>query len=237
VLFSLRDIQSNYRLLSENEDFGEIRTFLIDTDLWELRYLVVRVGSRDVLLSIRAVGSPNTHEKTFPLTVDREKVINSPEININRRISREMERQIYDYYEWPYDWDQNEVPETLPGDLTAVPLIEMELDKEQQMVPQTGGESRYSHMFSADDLFGYAIRTTNDEQNAGRLHDLVVNDGNWQVMYMVVDTNGFLPGGKKVAVTPTWVEAVDESDGRLLVNLSEESVSDLPEFNSVEDLE
>jgi hypothetical protein len=237
VLFSLRDVNNDYRLIAKNEDFGEIRTFIIDSMNWVLRYVVVRVGSRDVLLSTHAFGKFDVNNKTLSLNVSREKVINSPEINLNRRISSEMERQVYDYYQWPYDWESDSVPETQAGDLSAIPLIEMELEREQQMVPQTGADTRLDHIFSTDHLFDYNLYASNDEQNAGTLHDLIINDAGWRVMYMIVDTNGLFPGGRKIALAPTWVTEIDEVDGRIMVDLQEDTIKDSPEYRTIEDLE
>jgi hypothetical protein len=239
VLLSLRDMQNDYRLRAgDGEDFGEIEGFLIDVQNWEVRYLIVDIGSRSVLLAARAMGQPDRVAQVLPLTVSREKVINSPDIDYKRRLTRQMEQEMHDYYDWPYDWDANQVPETLPGDLTSVPLIEMELDREDQLVPQTGGTARpVENLHSSDDLFGYSVLASNDDRNSGRLYDFFVDSRQWNLRYMVIDTSGLFPTGKKVALAPSWIEAVDAENSRIVVNLREETIKSTPEYRSIDDLE
>jgi hypothetical protein len=239
VLLSLRDMQSDYRLRAEDGgEFGEISGFLINAQSWSVRYLVVEVGSREVLLSTRALGQPDRVQQVLPITVSREKVMNSPDIDTSKHLTREMERKVYDFYEWPYDWDPNEVPETLPGDLTAVPLIEMELEREEQLVPQTGGRNQPGvNLFNSEDLLGYNVYASNDDRNSGRLHDFFVDSRQWNLRYMVIDTSGLFPGGKKVALAPSWIEAIDEKNSRVIVNLKEETIKNTPEFRSLDELD
>lgn len=242
MLFTLKDIQE-YKLRAQDGDFGKIKTFLIDDFEWTVRYAVAEIGSRNVLLSVLALDVPDTVNRVLSVNLTRERMMNSPEINFDRPLSRATERQVSDYFEWPYYWDAADVPNTLPGDLTAVPLIDMELDRErqevgqdQELIPQTGDADQDNfHLRSTKDLFGLAIHTTNDDRNAGKLSDIVAQDEDWQILYLVVDTGGLL-SGKKVLLSPTWVEKIDESDVRMDVNLAEATIKDSPAFNSVVDL-
>lgn len=241
MLQSLREIQE-YRIQAQDGEFGKIHSFLVDDFEWILRYLVVEVGSRTVLLSVRALGMPDRDGQVFPVNVSTEFMMNSPVINLDRPLSREIERQLSDYFEWPYYWDPTDVPNTAPGDLTSIPLIDMELEREQneeELIPQTGGtggvNSQDYHLRSSKTLFGDAIHATNDDQGAGRLYDIITQDEDWNVLYLVVDTGGLL-SGKKVLVSPNWVEQIDEMDSRIDVNLSSETVKDSPEFRDIEDL-
>lgn len=243
MLFSLQEIQ-NYQLRAQDGDFGEIKSFLIDDDNWVVRYLMVKVGNRDVLLSVMAMGAPDPIERVVPTNLSRDRIMNSPEIRAGKPLSRDIERQLSDYYEWPYYWEPGEVPNTRPGDLTAVPLIDMELDKEAQedqaLIPQTGEESssekkNESHLHDTKVLFGETIHTTNDDRNAGRLTDMVTQDEDWNLLYLVVDTGGLLTNNK-VLVAPSWVTQIDELDNRIDVQLSAETIQNSPNFNTIGDI-
>jgi len=244
MLFTLKDIQK-YQLRTADGDFGEIKSFLIDDFEWVVRYLIVEVGSRNVLLSVFAVGTPDSSANLLPVNVTKEKVMNSPTFEMNQRVSREVERRFSDYFEWPYYWEPDDVPNTLPGDLTAVPLIDLELDREQkqseELIPETGAfgaetTEANKHLRSTRTLFGQAIHATNDDRNAGKLVDMVTQDDDWNILYLVVDTGGLLPG-KKVLLAPSWVQRIDEKNSRIDLNLNHETIQDSPQFTSLQDLD
>ena len=240
MLFSLKEILS-YPLRSTEGSFGRVKTFIVDTSEWQVRYLVAEVGSRDVLLSVQVCGAPDMEAQVLPVQVDKDRIINSPEIDLNVPLSRSIERQLYDYYEWPYYWEPSDVPNTLPGDLTSIPLIEMELDREQrEMIPETGADNPENPhggypLHRADDLFGYTIHATNDGQNAGKLTDLITQDQDWSLLYLVVDTGNLFPG-KIVLLAPSWVQKIDMADSRIDVDLAAQTIQDSPEIRSTLDL-
>ncbi len=245
MLFTLKEVQ-DYQLRAVDGDFGKMKTFLLDDFEWVIRYLVVEVGSRDVLLSVLAVGEPDRDHKVLPVDVSKDKVMNSPTFDIHQPLSRETEREFSDYFEWPYYWEPDDVPNTLPGDLTAVPLIDMELDREekegeQALIPETGTtgpetDQPNDRLRSTQALFGDTIHTTNDNRAAGKLFDIVTQSENWNILYLVVDTGGLL-SGKKVLVSPNWVRKIDEAGSRIYVNLKQETIQNSPEFQSIHDLD
>lgn len=238
MLHSIKEIQE-YQLKATDGDFGEIQFFLFDDFDWVVRYAVVEVGSRRVLLAMHAFGQPDGNARILPVNLTREKIMNSPVIDLNMPISREIETQLSDYYEWPYYWSPTDYPETMPGDLTAVPLIDMELDREEQLeqqeqelIPQTGSTP---HLRSTRQALSSVLHTTNDDKNAGRMVDMVVRDDDWSILYLVADPGGILTG-KKVVVSPNWVEQIDEPEMRIDIDLKAETVYNSPSMENVLDL-
>jgi hypothetical protein len=243
VLFSLNEIR-NYQLRAQDGDLGEINSFLIDDFNWVVRYVVVNVDRRNILLSVFALSSPEPAGRIIPTSLTRDKILNSPEIDLNQPLSREIERQLSDYYSWPYYWEPGDIPTTQPGDLSAVPLIEMELDKEakedqtfdsvESNSTDASGKSEY-HLHSTKVLFGETIHATNDDKNAGKLADMIAQDKDWNILYLVVETGGLL-GGAKVLVSPNWVKTIDDLDKRIDVELTSGTIQNSPGFNTIEDI-
>ena len=244
-MFCLRDIQG-YKLGTLDGDFGEVKAFLIDDYDWVVRYLHVEIDNRQVILSPRAVTNVVMAEGVVTVNVDLDTIMNSPHVDLDKDLSRELERQLSDYYHWPYYWEPTEYPNTMPGDLTIVPLVDMELERQNQeaeLIPETGvtGDSATNigngdfHLRSTHEIFGYTLHATNDNQNAGKLHDLVVQDEDWSILYMVADTGGML-STRKVLVSPSWVQEIDEDERRILVNLTEDTIKNSPEFSTIEEL-
>src|SRR5690554_372334 len=121
-----------YKLRAVDGDFGEIKFFLFDDFNWVVRYAAIEVGSRSVLLAMHTFEQPDNEAHTLTVQLTREKIMNSPIIDLDLPISREIETKLSDYYAWPYYWQATDYPNTMPGDLTAVPLIDMQLDREEQ---------------------------------------------------------------------------------------------------------
>lgn len=246
-MISLRDMEG-FKLCTQDGDFGQVKAFLIDDFDWVVRYLIVDIDDHHTILSPRSVKKIQMDEGVVALKIDLEKILNSPSVDLDKDLSRELERQLSDYYHWPYYWEPTEYPETLPGDLTAVPLIEMELEREYEeaeLIPETGESAESAagsaadgpnyHIRSTHEIFGYTMHATNDDRSAGKLHDFIVNDKEWNILYAVVDRGGLF-SDRKVLVSPSWVEAIDEDQRRVLVNLKEETIKDSPEFTSIQEL-
>ena len=245
MLFSLREIQG-FKLGTLDGDFGEVKAFLIDDFDWVVRYLHVEIDDRQVILSPQAVSNILMDEGVIRVNVDLDTIMNSPKVDLDKDLSRELERQLSDYYHWPYYWEPTEYPNTMPGDLTVVPLVDMELERQNQeaeLIPETGvtGDSATGfgngdfHLRSTHEIFGYTLHTTNDQQDAGKLHDMVVQQEDWSILYLIADAGGML-SNRKVLVSPTWVQEVDEDERRVLINLSEDTIKNSPEFNMITDI-
>jgi hypothetical protein len=56
----------------------------------------------------------------------------------------------------------------------------------------------------------------------------MVNDKNWELRYMVVDTGNWLPG-KKVLISPAWIKSVNWNDASVTIDRMRESVKNSPD--------
>ena len=74
---------------------------------------------------------------------------------------------------------------------------------------------------NVNDLRGFAIHATDGE--IGEVDDLYLDDENWAVRYLVVDTGGWL-SGRKVLISPYAIGQPDWEGRRLPVNLTKAQV-------------
>ncbi|MFH2000646.1 MAG: PRC-barrel domain-containing protein, partial [Planctomycetota bacterium] len=89
-------------------------------------------------------------------------------------------------------------------------------------------DSGDDHLRSVHEVTGYHIQTTDDE--IGHVEDFIVNDETWIIQYMVVDTRNWLPG-KKVLISPAWMDSIDWVERKVSVDLTREQVKDSPEYD------
>ena len=64
----------------------------------------------------------------------------------------------------------------------------------------------------------------------GHVEDFIVDDENWMIRFLVVDTTNWLPG-KKVLLSPQWINRVEWADSSVYFNLTRESVKNSLRFD------
>jgi hypothetical protein len=74
---------------------------------------------------------------------------------------------------------------------------------------------------------GYAIHAKDGE--IGHIDDFVIDDETWAIRYAIVDTHNWWPG-KKVLISPRWIERVSWSESTVFVNLLRETIKLSPEY-------
>jgi sporulation protein YlmC with PRC-barrel domain len=212
-----------YSIGAKDGDIGSVADFLFDDKLWTVRYLVADTAKwlpgRQVLLSPIALGRVETDEKRVPVSLTKQQVENSPDID-SRNITRTHETSYYDYYGWPYYWVGGDVWGTgpFPGSLAA----------QQKMEMAAREQDNDTHMRSVKEVTGYYIEARDGD--IGHVEDFIIDDESWEIRYLVVDTKNWWPG-KQVLISPEWIERVSWSDSRVYVDLSREAIKSGPEFD------
>lgn len=85
---------------------------------------------------------------------------------------------------------------------------------------------------SIDEIRGYHIEATDGE--IGRVSDFLFEDERWTVLYLVADTDGWLPG-KKVLISPAAFRGKPDWKSRHFpVSLSREMVKNSPDISTDE---
>jgi len=94
--------------------------------------------------------------------------------------------------------------------------------------PYWARESGDSHLRSSAAVIGYHIAATDGD--IGHVEDFLVDDATWAIRYVVVDTRNWRPG-KRVLVSPEWIERVDWSDAKVHVGVTREQIKQSPEYD------
>ncbi len=75
---------------------------------------------------------------------------------------------------------------------------------------------------------GYHIAATDGE--IGHVEDFFVDEENWQIQYLLIDTSNWLPG-RKVLISPQWIDEFVWEDSQVRVNATREQIKSSPEYN------
>jgi hypothetical protein len=78
---------------------------------------------------------------------------------------------------------------------------------------------------------GYAINAR--DRHIGHLDDFIVDDEHWTIHYLVVDTRDWIPG-RKVILSPQWIQSIRWIDRTIHVDLTEEQIRRSPPYNPSE---
>ncbi len=221
MLRSLKDLE-NFSLHDKDGEIGKIENFYINAYEWKVRYVVIDLETwqegRRALLSTVALEKPIESEKAIPVSLTRDMLKSSPEIDVQKPITRQEEINLHNYYEWPFYWEG--------AGLAAYPLAQMASDVNEKLTAQEDQNDPHLHSFS--DLVGYTLQARDGE--IGKVDDFIVEDENWNVDYLVVETGGLLDN-RKVLVSPSWVKDVQWVESRLLIDLARETIKNSPEYN------
>ena len=93
-----------------------------------------------------------------------------------------------------------------------------------------GSESRDDpHLRSIEAVTGYNIHATDGE--IGHVEDFLVEEVDWSIHYLVVDTKNWWPA-KKVLISPRSARTIDWSSKLVNLDVSRQKVKDSPEYDA-----
>lgn len=93
----------------------------------------------------------------------------------------------------------------------------------------TNHETEDPHLSSIKKVTGSNIKATNLE--IGEVEDFVIDDSNWKILFMIVDTGKWFPG-KKVLISPEWAKKIEWDTSEVVVNATVDSVKQSPEYET-----
>ena len=229
----LRSIRSfkNLIIRATDGEIGNVEDLLFDDDKWTVRYLVVNTGSwlsgRKVLVSPISIQGVDASENVIQVSLTQDQVRQSPEIDTDKPVSRQIEVQFSDHYRWPSYWGGPGIWGLggYPSAMLGRPYLLTGLPEQS---PPESIEKGDPHLRSARVVQGYRIQAT--DKIFGHIEDFVLDEHSWTIRYLVIDTINFWPS-KSVIISPDWVNSISWDKKILSVNLSEESIKNSAEFH------
>ena len=211
-----------YSLKSLDGDIGSASEFFFDDQYWAIRYLVANTGTwlsgRKVLISPYSLDGVNTAEGKVFVLLNRKQIEESPSVDMDEPVSRQYEGLYNGYYGYPNYWGG---PYMWGGN----PYILRDRSRWGLAASQAMGWDR--HLRSTDEVTGYHLAALDGE--IGHVDDFIIDDETWAIRYLVVATKNWWPG-KKVLISPKWIENVSWEEREVVNGLSRETVKDAPEY-------
>jgi hypothetical protein len=217
-----------FAIRATDGELGTVDQLYFDDETWAIRYLTVEtggwLGGRQVLISPISVVQTDWQAKRLDVALTKKQVENSPDIDTHQPVSRQHEAAYLGYYGYPNYWSGPFLwgAAFYPSDL-AIPTT----TSKEALADNIRRESTDSHLRSVEAVTGYHIEANDGE--IGHVEGFVVDDEAWAIRYMEVATRNWWPG-KKVLVSPAWIQRVSWTDSNVYVGLSREAIQKGPEY-------
>lgn len=233
MLYSLRDLLG-MTVRATDGDAGDVHDVYLDAREWRVRYLVVSTGpwllGRRVLISPEAAGEPEWDDKVLPVDLTRDQVRESPDIDLDRPVSRQQLDELNSYYGWPAYWMGGPVAGQTPAQGYPAAVGPIAARRPEERVPEpferTAAEGD-PDLHSAREIIGYGLQAA--DGGVGSVDDLIL-DQSWTIRYLVVDTGTLLPG-RKALIAPPWIRDVVWDDRKVTVDVTAETIRKSPEYD------
>jgi hypothetical protein len=221
-------------IAASDGQLGTVCDFLFDDASWLVRWLVVDTGNwlscRKVLLPPLVLGHHDQKGQELSVALTMQQVKDSPDIATDRPVSRQMETNVYDYYGWSPYWgtsfDMGDYS-YLYGSATALPSLgPMQREAGLATVQRNGDDP---HLRSAGAVTGYHIHASDGE--IGHVEDFLLEDADWSIHYLVVDTKNWLPG-KKVLISPWFAREINWTDNLVNLLVDRQRVENSPAYDA-----
>jgi hypothetical protein len=224
-----------YKVIARDGAIGSVNDLYFDDERWAVRYFVVDTGNwlsgRRVLISPISVERSDWVEGELALSLTRAQVEGSPPIDTHKPVSRQYEAAYADAFGYPYYWMGPGLWGATPQPIVMRPghgpAIQAHVQAERREAAQRGDE----HLRSCSAVAGYHIHALDGQ--LGHVEDFLIDDLDWAIRYVVVDTSNWWVG-KRILLPPGWVVDVNWSEQQVAVDVDRETVRTAPEFDALE---
>ena len=222
MLFKTNTLKS-YKLKGKDGEIGGVKDFYFDDKHWAIRYLVADTGNwltgRQVLVSPYSLVSINEEEENIVVNLSEKQIEECPPLDSDKPVSRQYEMDYSKYFEYPEYWH---------GRLMwgAFPYVRREY-KDSKTEKQHEMESWDPHLRSTKDVTGHHIEAKDGE--IGHVEGFIIDDKNWAIRYLVINTKNWW-GGKKVLISPQWIDRISWDKSKVFINLTRERIKQSPEY-------
>src|SRR5688572_12910010 len=215
MLHKVKDLRGD-TIAAKDGEIGRVDEVYFDDEDWRLRYFVVDTGGwlsgRKVLISPVSVDRSKSTEDALAVALSRDQVEHSPDVDADKPVDRQYEEAYARYYGYSLYW--------APPEAAGMPTVERS-GKRARQLKEAERKAGESHLRSSDEVIGYSIHAADGP--IGHVDDIRIDDRNWAVSDLVVDTRDWLPG-KTVLLTPSAVKDIDWSARQVRVAMRREEV-------------
>jgi hypothetical protein len=216
---------------------GAVADLLFDDKTWMTKWLVVHTGpwlvGRKVLLPVASLGKPDRDARQVRVQLTRQQVKDSPAPGTDLPVSQYMGADVYSYDEHHPFWQGGSSPRGLLGEGTAVfmPRVGLDADPLYQGGAEALAEPGDISLRSVSDVTGYHMAAT--DGTVGHIEDFLVDEADWRIRYLVVDTRNWLPG-LRVVISPRSIREISWAKRSIYLDADRAAIKASPPYDPYE---
>ncbi|MEO6569202.1 MAG: PRC-barrel domain-containing protein, partial [Opitutaceae bacterium] len=149
----------------------------------------------------------------------KKQIEESPSLASDKPVSRQFEESYYGYYGMPMYWAGGYSWGASPYPMRDRARWSEEKRSEKAWDP---------NLRSTSDVTGHHLQATDGE--IGHVEDFIIDSETWAIRYLIVSTRNWWPG-KKVLISPQWIDRVSWDQSKVYVGLSREAIKTSPEYD------
>lgn len=236
MLRSLKEI-TGYTLQETDDVIGTCKDFLFDDALWVIRYMVADTGTwfkhHEVLITPTSMEQPDWRTERIPVNLSRKQIEESPPLDAHAPLSREYEITYHEHFEIPFYWLGADFREGIPNKDGAVePVEDLPIDDlEDQADEQQPSDIEEGSLRRAIEIMTYGVIASDGD--VGRVEDLIVDDTNWVIQHLIIDTGNIIPG-KKIMLDTSCIESVSWEEATLQLDLTKTEIEQSRVYDATE---
>ena len=218
-----------YEVESADGTAGSVHDLLFDDITWKMRWLVVDTGgwldNKRVLVHPSLIGPIDDIASALQIRLPRAKIAEAPGILLDRPVSLQQQKSLYDYYDWDAAWDGSTFGQgTMFSDMKPV----MHFDSDT--VGAASGEAFHvqdgdPHLRSLIEVVDYHIHA--NDGDIGHAEDVLIDDNGWLINYLIADTSNWWVG-HQVLLSPYSVTDIEFADSKIRINTTMEKIRTSP---------
>jgi hypothetical protein len=226
-------------IISDDGDAGVLEQLLFDDRNGAIRYIVIDIDThhaykRKLLspIAVYKISKNGLHVK-----VSSQLLRNSPDIDTAAPVSRQMEEALHKYYSLPCYWLFPESYTLLGGAIypgISIPYAypaagdDIEFSDIYSRESHLENTSSSSHLRLTNEVKGYLAIATDGE--IGPLVDVFIDDKQWIIKFLIMDTGHFFPG-RKVLLPYLMVKKIEWTNASINVSADRKTIRESPVYN------
>lgn len=225
-----------YGIHASDGEIGSLADLYFDDQSTLIRYFVVDTGrwlpGKQVLLAPAAIGGIDVERGEVVTGLTRGQVENSPSIENDKPVSRQQEMALHAHYGWQPYWTAPPMAGALaPYWGPAAPGASTRPEDARIADEMAAREREHAdpHLRSAREVEGYYVAAADGD--IGHVEDFLIDDRDWSIQLIAVDTRNWLPG-RIVVISPAWLRGIDWKEQRILVDLTRQQIEDSPNYDT-----
>jgi len=244
MLRTMTDLKQ-YTIGASDGTIGSVKDLYFDDEKWVIRYFVVAtedwLSSRRVLISPMAIDHPNWAARVLSVSITRDQVRSSPDVDTDKPVSRQHEMHYLGYYGYPYYWGGRglwgmaSTPAMMVssfgygGTDAAYRREQAEKARLEAEADAERNKNADHHLRSCTTVMTYHLHASDGD--IGHVEDFLVDEETWAIRYMVVNTSNWWMG-HQVLVAPQGIAGIDWDDNIVSVDLTRDAVRKAPTYEA-----